>query len=136
MKKITLTLTLLLAGFWAMAQATVESKAAKAADELTAFFKLDKSQKATMTEIHLKKFQDLLDIENLKKSDPQLYVNKAAVINEMTFKEIKLTLNESQAPKYKDWAKQKATLKGETYKQLQAQGLSQLDIQVKMADAE
>lgn len=134
MKNLILCVVCLFCAFGAMAQATPKSTtpAQEATLKMTQLYSLNEVQQAEMLKIQERKYRNLAEIEPLKISDPNAYVQKIRSIklgNDASFDRI---LNAEQMTIYKQEQQKLREKKAVVYKEMKSAGSPQQEIDNKM----
>ena len=128
MKKLLFSGFLLLATVSLFAQTKVD-QAKKATAELVQLYQLDEQQTAKMLKIQERYFQNDLQIEALKTSDPDLYQKKRISNKRGTEASIKMILTKEQMTVFNQQKLQKRKQEAALIKKMKAEGASKEEIQ-------
>lgn len=132
MKKVLFTLTFCAFATMIFAQ-SAPTKAEKAAS-ITAALDLNDDQQDLLNRVLQNRSKAVAEAAPLKESDPQMYLNKLNLAAEMYYMQIRNFLTEDQKEKYPGWVKENAKRKAALEKQLREDGVSELDIKIKIAE--
>ena len=102
MKKLILSLSLLLLGIGVFAQKSVHPIVQKDTDALVTLYNLDDAQKEKVLVIQERKHRNLAEIEVLKGRDDKLFRHKFRAIHKNTDASIRRILNEEQVKVYNE----------------------------------
>jgi hypothetical protein len=134
MKKALFTVSFLLTVVLLSGQTTVQTQAETALTDLSTYVKLDKAQEAAILDIFVKKYQGVEEIQALKATNQEQYLQKRSILSEMAYVELRKTLKENQQAGYSDWTKARGKQKTDLHKQLSKDGVSASDIRVRMVE--
>ncbi len=128
MKKI-FTLAFSLFCFLGMAQTVSMEEINKEVKSIAKMYKFDESQKAKLSEIIIKKYQDLQDVESLREGDVKVYRQKRRALHMGTQGSIELLLNRGNEKQMSLFNKQRKKERVENAKRVQALKDSNADIE-------
>lgn len=133
MKNVILSLTFLLLAAGLSAQNKTDSNPAQnATEKLVHFYKLDASQQAEMLKVQERKYRNLAEIESLKTSDPQLYIQKVRALQYANDKSFERFFTEEQMALHHQQQRALREKKAVAYKELKSSGASQQEIDAKI----
>ena len=135
MKKAIFSFAILLFGFAAFSQSD-NAQARELTDLMTEKFSLDKEQQAKMLTIQERNLRNLASIEDLKKSNPLLHIEKMRALKIGTDASIEMILNEDQRAITRQDKMTFRKKKSELYSSLKSQGASQQKIDLEIAKLE
>jgi hypothetical protein len=107
---------------------------APSATSISDYFQFDKDQQVQLNSILEKKAEAQDEAMSLKDSDPQTYLNKLNIASEMYYMELRNMMTDDQKKMFPDWVKENGKRKSALEKQLRAEGVSDLDIRIQVAE--
>ncbi len=135
MKKIFFSLFILCLTTGAFAQSeTTQSPAQVSTGKLAKEYGLNQNQQAEMLKVQERKYRNLAEIEPLKNSNPQLYIQKVRSLqyaNDMSFRKV---LDEQQEKTFQQKQSDLRRKKAEIYKEMKSTGAAQNLIDAKIAE--
>ncbi|MCB0663810.1 MAG: hypothetical protein KDC24_13770 [Saprospiraceae bacterium] len=132
MKKVLFTLTFCAFATLIFAQ-SAPTKAEKAAS-ITEAFDLNASQQGLVNKALENRSNAFAEAASFKETDPQTYLNKINIATEMYYMQIRNILSEEQKEAYPGWVKENGKKKAALEKQLREEGVSDLDIKIRIAE--
>ena len=137
MNKILLSLCFMCFAVLVSAQSKQSVKLAEAATaELTSQYQLDEAQQKTMLEIQTRKYNNIELLEEIKTTQPELYVRKREANVKNTDASIKRLLNEQQLVTFNQILTERRKERLATVKSLSANGASKEEIQNALLEIE
>lgn len=135
MKHVLLCLALLFASASAIAQSEAEKNPAReAAEVLAQRYQLDAKQKAEMVKIQERKYRNLGEIEPLRKTDPQLFMQKIRALQQANEKSYERVLRKEQLQLFRQEQLALREKKALVSKEMKSAGASQQEINQKMTE--
>jgi len=131
MKKLLLLSVLCLFSMATFAQKSADAAVA----ELTSKVELSDVQKTKLMSIESGMADGLKEISDLKTSDPAMYLQKLSYLKEAKLGEVKALLKESQVEDYIAFRKAKSKLRQADYKKMEAEGLDELQIRIRLMES-
>jgi hypothetical protein len=132
MKKVLFTLTFCAFATMIFAQ-SAPTQAEKVAS-ITEALDLTADQQDFLNRAIQNRANAISEAASLKESDPQMYLNKLNLATEMYYMQIRNFLTEDQKEAYPSWVKENGKRKAALEKQLREEGVSDLDIKIKIAE--
>lgn len=135
MKNVLLCLALLFASAGAIAQSEADKNPAReAAEVLAQRYQLDAKQKAEMVKIQERKYRNLGEIEPLKKTDPQKFMQKIRSLQQANEKSYERVLRKEQLQLFRQEQLALREKKALVSKEMKSAGASQQEINQKMTE--
>ena len=133
MKKLMLLSVLCLMSMATFAQKNAVADAAVAA--LSSKVELTDAQKSKLMSIESQLASDLAVIADLKTEDPAMYYQKLSYLKEVKLGQVKKLISEDQLESYITYRKAESKKRTDAYKKMEAEGLSELEIRIKLMES-
>ncbi len=134
MKKLIL-LSLFCVSIFAVNAQTAQAIATEKVSELQSVVELDKKQQTELFNLEVKLQNEIDALKDLRKADPEQYFNKLMTAKEMKMVAVMELMTDDQMDKYRSLLKKEAEARGELYKKLSNDGLSDQEIKIRLMES-